>query len=201
MVAAIVAMTIASVASFAFVRSHVLGHHEGGGSAARSGLSCRSDVSEDRERRPGDLSPDPLAGKTRCRFPFVVSSSRAGHTLACRADRFLHRGHGPRLLEAGCSPPHHYALIAGAGNGRKEGPDRDPRTRRAPTGTIRGVGCLPRVDARAGPWICRDQDIFDRIHSSPELYELLALRQGWTLDCYGRFVGGGMIAALLPRPA
>ncbi len=34
--------------------------------------------------------------------------------------------------------------------------------------------------------------------SSPELYELLVLRQGWTLPSYGRFVGDAMAATLLP---
>ncbi|MGZ4784909.1 MAG: TetR/AcrR family transcriptional regulator, partial [Acidimicrobiales bacterium] len=34
--------------------------------------------------------------------------------------------------------------------------------------------------------------------SSPELYELLVLRQGWTLARYGRFVRDAMAAALLP---
>jgi AcrR family transcriptional regulator len=34
-------------------------------------------------------------------------------------------------------------------------------------------------------------------YSSPELYELLVLRRGWTTDRYGRFVADAMIAALL----
>lgn len=37
-------------------------------------------------------------------------------------------------------------------------------------------------------------------YSSPELYEILVLRQGWLLERYGRFVAEGMIAALLPEP-
>jgi AcrR family transcriptional regulator len=37
-------------------------------------------------------------------------------------------------------------------------------------------------------------------YSSPELYELLVLRQGWSLERYGRFVAEAMIAALLPPP-
>ena len=37
-------------------------------------------------------------------------------------------------------------------------------------------------------------------YSSPELYEILVLRQRWSLEQYGRFVGEGMIAALLPQP-
>jgi AcrR family transcriptional regulator len=39
------------------------------------------------------------------------------------------------------------------------------------------------------------------LYSSPELYELLVVRQGWAIERYGRFVAGGMIAALLPTPA
>ncbi len=35
-------------------------------------------------------------------------------------------------------------------------------------------------------------------YSSPELYELLVLRQRWPLKRYGQFVAEGMIAALLP---
>jgi hypothetical protein len=38
-------------------------------------------------------------------------------------------------------------------------------------------------------------------YSSPELYELLVLRQGWPLERFGEFVAGGMIAALLPPRA
>jgi AcrR family transcriptional regulator len=39
------------------------------------------------------------------------------------------------------------------------------------------------------------------LYSSPELYGLLVVRQGWAIERYGRFVAGGMIAALLPTPA
>ena len=35
-------------------------------------------------------------------------------------------------------------------------------------------------------------------YSSPELYELLALRRGWPADLYGGFVAQAMTAALLP---
>jgi hypothetical protein len=35
-------------------------------------------------------------------------------------------------------------------------------------------------------------------YSSPELYELLVLRQKWTPERYGRFVAGSIQAALLP---
>lgn len=36
-------------------------------------------------------------------------------------------------------------------------------------------------------------------YSSPELYELLVIRRKWPIDRFGRFVAGGMIAALLPE--
>jgi AcrR family transcriptional regulator len=35
-------------------------------------------------------------------------------------------------------------------------------------------------------------------YSSPELYELLVLRQGWATDLYSRFVADGIAAAVLP---
>jgi AcrR family transcriptional regulator len=38
------------------------------------------------------------------------------------------------------------------------------------------------------------------IYSSPELYELIVLRQRWPVERYGRFVAEGIIGALLPRP-
>jgi AcrR family transcriptional regulator len=37
------------------------------------------------------------------------------------------------------------------------------------------------------------------LYSSPELYELLVIRRSWPIDRYGRFVAGGMTAALLPE--
>jgi AcrR family transcriptional regulator len=37
-------------------------------------------------------------------------------------------------------------------------------------------------------------------YSSPELYELLVLRQGWSTDDYSRFVADGIAAAVLPPP-
>jgi hypothetical protein len=36
--------------------------------------------------------------------------------------------------------------------------------------------------------------------SSPELYELLVVRRGWSLTRYGRFVADATIAALLGGP-
>lgn len=38
-------------------------------------------------------------------------------------------------------------------------------------------------------------------YSSPELYELLVLRRGWSLEEYGLFIAEAMIAALLPGRA
>jgi len=35
-------------------------------------------------------------------------------------------------------------------------------------------------------------------YSSPELYDLLVLRRGWTADRYGQFIGQALINALLP---
>jgi AcrR family transcriptional regulator len=35
-------------------------------------------------------------------------------------------------------------------------------------------------------------------YSSPELYELLVIRRGWSIGRYGRFIADAMIAALLP---
>jgi AcrR family transcriptional regulator len=37
-------------------------------------------------------------------------------------------------------------------------------------------------------------------YSSPELYELLVLTRGWSLDRYATFITDAMIAALLPPP-
>ena len=35
-------------------------------------------------------------------------------------------------------------------------------------------------------------------YSSPELYELLVIRRGWSVDRYGQFVADSIIAAILP---
>jgi AcrR family transcriptional regulator len=35
-------------------------------------------------------------------------------------------------------------------------------------------------------------------YSSPEFYELLVIRRGWSVERYGRFIADAMIAALLP---
>ena len=54
-----------------------------------------------------------------------------------------------------------------------------------------------RGDFREGITLERARDVL-WAYSSPELYELLVLRQGWPLESYGRFVADAMIAALLP---
>ena len=38
-------------------------------------------------------------------------------------------------------------------------------------------------------------------YSSPELYGMLVVARGWSLDRYGEFVAAAMIAALLPPSA
>jgi AcrR family transcriptional regulator len=55
-----------------------------------------------------------------------------------------------------------------------------------------------RGDFREGVTLEHARDVL-WTYSSPELYELLVLRQGWPLERYGQFVAEGMIAALLPR--
>jgi AcrR family transcriptional regulator len=55
-----------------------------------------------------------------------------------------------------------------------------------------------RGDFRDGVTLDYARDVL-WAYSSPELYELLVLRQRWPLERYGRFVAEGMIAALLPE--
>ncbi len=56
-----------------------------------------------------------------------------------------------------------------------------------------------RGDFRDGVTLEQARDVL-WAYSSPELYELLVLLRGWPLERYGRFVAGGMIAALLAGP-
>jgi AcrR family transcriptional regulator len=56
---------------------------------------------------------------------------------------------------------------------------------------LRGAGHL-----RAGITLAQAADVL-WTYSSPELYELLAVRRGWTAERFGRFVAEAMIAALL----
>jgi AcrR family transcriptional regulator len=55
-----------------------------------------------------------------------------------------------------------------------------------------------RGDFRDGVTLEHARDVL-WAYSSPELYELLVLRQRWPLELYGQFAAEGMIAALLPR--
>ena len=54
-----------------------------------------------------------------------------------------------------------------------------------------------RGDLRAEISLAEARDVL-WTYSSPELYELLVLRQRWPLERYGRFIAEAMIAALLP---
>ncbi len=55
-----------------------------------------------------------------------------------------------------------------------------------------------RGDLRDGVTLEYARDVL-WMYSSPELYEMLVLRQRWPLERYGQFVAEGMIAALLPE--
>lgn len=54
-----------------------------------------------------------------------------------------------------------------------------------------------RGDLRQGVALAQARDVL-WLYSSPELYELLVLRQDWPLERYGRFVAEALVAALLP---
>jgi AcrR family transcriptional regulator len=53
-----------------------------------------------------------------------------------------------------------------------------------------------RGDLRKGVTLRQARDVMWS-YSSPELYELLVLRRGWSLERYGDFVARGLIAGLL----
>jgi AcrR family transcriptional regulator len=50
---------------------------------------------------------------------------------------------------------------------------------------------------RAGMTLDAARDVL-WTYSSPQLYELLVIRRGWSVERYGRFIADSMIAALLP---
>jgi hypothetical protein len=54
-----------------------------------------------------------------------------------------------------------------------------------------------RGDLREGLSLAQGRDVMWPF-SSPELYELLVLRQHWPLERFGRFVAESLVAALLP---
>jgi AcrR family transcriptional regulator len=54
-----------------------------------------------------------------------------------------------------------------------------------------------RGDLRGGLSLAQARDIM-WLYSSPEVYELLVLRQRWPLQQFGRFIAESLVAALLP---
>jgi len=56
-----------------------------------------------------------------------------------------------------------------------------------------------RGGLRAGITVEEVRDVLFT-YSSPELYELLVLRQGWTIDRYRQFLADGMTASLVDAP-
>jgi AcrR family transcriptional regulator len=54
-----------------------------------------------------------------------------------------------------------------------------------------------RGDLREGLSLAHARDVM-WLYSSPEVYELLVLRQHWPLDRFGHFVAESLVAALLP---
>ena len=59
---------------------------------------------------------------------------------------------------------------------------------------------LQRGYLRPGITLAEARDVL-WAYSSAELYDLLVIRRGWPIERFGRFVAGGMIAALLPASA
>jgi hypothetical protein len=53
------------------------------------------------------------------------------------------------------------------------------------------------VAPREGLSLAQARDVM-WLYSSPEVYELLVLRQHWPLERFGRFVAESLVAALLP---
>ncbi len=60
-------------------------------------------------------------------------------------------------------------------------------------------GLFERGTLREGVSVEHARDVL-WAYSSPELYELLVLRQGWPLTLYGQFIADAMATALLPEP-
>jgi len=56
-----------------------------------------------------------------------------------------------------------------------------------------------RGDLRPDLSLAQARDVM-LVYSSPEVYDLLVLRQGWPLERYGDFVANGLMAALLLPP-
>ena len=79
---------------------------------------------------------------------------------------------------------------------------REPAGRRSPTtssGVVVGARTLADRDhLRDGVTLAKATDIM-WICTSPELYELLVRRRGWSPRQFGQFIADVMAATLLPR--
>lgn len=62
---------------------------------------------------------------------------------------------------------------------------------------LNAADLLDRGALRPGLALTAARDVL-WTYSSPELYELLVIRRGWSVEVYSRFVAEGMMAALLP---
>jgi len=65
--------------------------------------------------------------------------------------------------------------------------------------TVTGAGLAKAGHLRPGVTVGEAADI-QWVLSSPEFYELLVLRRGWTPERYGQFIAQALTAALLPAP-
>ena len=65
--------------------------------------------------------------------------------------------------------------------------------------TVNARGLAQAGHLRPGITVDQAADIM-WAYSSPELYELLVLRRGWTPERHGRFIAQALAAALLPAP-
>jgi AcrR family transcriptional regulator len=66
--------------------------------------------------------------------------------------------------------------------------------------TVNARGLLKAGHLRPGITVDQAADIM-WAYSSPELYELLVLRRGWSAERYGQFIAQSLIAVLLPTQA
>jgi AcrR family transcriptional regulator len=65
--------------------------------------------------------------------------------------------------------------------------------------TVNARGLAQAGHLRPGITVDQAADIM-WVYSSPELYELLVLRRGWTPERHGQFIAQALAAALLPAP-
>ena len=73
----------------------------------------------------------------------------------------------------------------------------DISTARLKRMTVNARGLLRAGHLRPGITVDHAADIL-WAYSSPELYDLLVLRRGWTTERYGQFIAQSLINALLP---